>query len=78
MQKNIDLHGMSSDEAERELQMHFIEINDPKNCITNVKIIFGNGEGILKQAVIHYIESNNYEYKFLNSGSIEVFIPDYY
>ena len=76
MNRIIDLHGMTSDQAEVELEMQFFEINNPLNNIATVKIIFGNGEGILKQSVIHFIENQGYKYKYLNTGSINVFIEE--
>ena len=74
MNRIIDLHGMTSDEVELELEMQFFEIKNPLSNILSVEIIFGNGKGILKQSVIHFIEKEGYKYNYLNSGSIKVLI----
>lgn len=72
MQKRIDLHGMTSHDAEVEISMQFYSLNNSDNHITSLKIVFGKGGGILRQSVIAAVHKEGYSFTELNPGAIVV------
>ncbi|WLP85190.1 Smr/MutS family protein [Mycoplasma seminis] len=64
--RNVDLHGLTSEEAMIEVVRHLYDLKRSK--VDSVLFITGNGTGTLKAALETFLEKNSIRYEIQNNG----------
>ncbi|SJZ43923.1 Smr/MutS family protein [Mycoplasmopsis verecunda] len=64
--RNVDLHGLTSEEAMIEVVKHLYDLR--RNKVDSVLFITGNGTGTLKSALETFLDKNNIKYQTTNNG----------
>ncbi|MHA0272889.1 Smr/MutS family protein [Mycoplasma sp. 48589B] len=65
--RNVDLHGLNSEEAMIEVVKHIYDLK--RNKIDSVLFITGNGTGTLKAVLESFLVKNKIDYELRNDGA---------